>query len=94
MSNRGLGQSSGHENNHDDELINSEFESIVEGLSLDESSPTTYLDELDAFDEANRFIPPVPPKMSLREQYRQAKNSIIRWKNNRANENPEDGAAL
>ena len=29
------------------ELINAEFESIVSGLSLDESAPTTYLDELE-----------------------------------------------
>lgn len=29
------------------ELINAEFESMVAGLSLDESSPRTYLDELD-----------------------------------------------
>ena len=35
--------------NDDDEmeLINAEFESMVAGLSLDESSPRTYLDELD-----------------------------------------------
>ncbi len=38
--------------------INAEFESMVEGLSLDESSPTTYLDELDAFEDHNRFTPP------------------------------------
>ena len=29
------------------DLINAEFESMVSGLSLDESSPRTYLDELD-----------------------------------------------
>jgi hypothetical protein len=78
----------------DDDLVNAEFESMVEGLSLDESSPTTYLDELDSFVDTNRFIPPIPPKKSLKEQYRDAKNSVIRWKNNRNNENPEDGAAL
>lgn len=35
--------------NDDDEmdLINAEFESMTAGLSLDESSPRTYLDELD-----------------------------------------------
>jgi hypothetical protein len=88
MSKRGSGD------DFDDELINAEFESMVEGLSLDESAPTTYLDELDSIDKANRFTPPVPPKKSLKEQYREAKNSIIRWKNNRINENPEDGAAL
>jgi len=78
----------------DDDLVNAEFESMVEGLSLDESSPTTYLDELDSFVDTNRFIPPIPPKKSLKEQYRDAKNSVIRWKNNRNKENPEDGAAL
>ena len=78
----------------DDELVNAEFESMVEGLSLDESSPTTYLDELDSFVDINTFIPPIPPKKNLREQYRDVKNSVIRWKNNRLNENPEDGAAL
>ena len=78
----------------DDELIKAEFDSMVEGLSLDESAPTTYLDELDSFVDVNKFTPPVPPKKSLKEQYREAKNSFIRWKNNRLNENPEDGAAL
>ena len=84
----------GQDDSFDDELINAEFESIVEGLSLDESSPTTYLDELDAFVDANKFTPPIPPKKSLKDQYLDAKRSIIRWKNNRINENPEDGAAL
>ena len=43
------------------ELIDAEFESIVSGLSLDESAPTTYLDELDArkFDPEG-FTPPNP----------------------------------
>lgn len=85
---------SGQDDGFDEELINAEFESIVEGLSLDESTPNTYLDELDAFVDHNKFIAPSPPKKSLKEQYRDAKNSIIRWKNNRVNENPEDGAAL
>ena len=84
----------GSDDSFDDELINAEFESMVEGLSLDESSPTTFLDELDTFADSNTFIPPTPPKKSFKEQYRDAKNSIIRWKNNRVNENPEDGAAL
>ena len=42
--------------NNDDEmdLINSEFESMVAGLSLDQSTPNTYLDDLEnasTFDE-------------------------------------------
>ena len=34
----------------EEELIRSEFESIVSGLSLDESAPTTNLDDLDRID--------------------------------------------
>lgn len=38
------------ERSEDDEmdLINAEFESMVSGLNLDQSSPRTYLDDLDA----------------------------------------------
>jgi len=48
--------------NEDDEkdLIDAEFESIVAGLSLDESSPTTYLDELDNRIDPDRFELPNP----------------------------------
>ncbi len=42
------------------ELINAEFESIVAWLSLDESTPNTYLDQLDEIDESERFIAPNP----------------------------------
>ena len=78
----------------DDELIKAEFDSMVEGLSLDESAPTTYLDELDAFEDQNRFTPPAIPKRGLREQMRDAIRAITRWKNNPHNEHPEDGVAL
>jgi len=82
------------EDEFDDELVDAEFESIVEGLSLDESAPTTYLDELDRIDAHNAFTPPVIPKRSLKEQWNDAKNSFLRWKNNPHNNNPEDGAEL
>jgi carboxylesterase len=43
------------------ELIDAEFESMVSGLSLDESAPTTYLDELDARPyDPEGFIQPNP----------------------------------
>jgi carboxylesterase len=43
------------------ELIDAEFESIVSGLSLDESSPSNYLDDLDRVENATeRFIQPDP----------------------------------
>lgn len=47
----------------DVELINAEFASIVEGLSLDESSPTTYLDQLeylDRYEDIEHFKAPDP----------------------------------
>jgi hypothetical protein len=49
----------------DDErdLINSEFESIVSGLSLDQSAPTSYLDELEKFETqeySGRYEPQLP----------------------------------
>jgi hypothetical protein len=78
----------------DEELIKAEFDAMVEGLSLDESSPSTYLDELEKFEDDNRFTPPAIPKRSLRDQMKDAKNTFIRWKNNRNNINPDDGAAL
>ena len=50
------------------ELIDAEFDSIVSGLSLDESSPTTYLDELDAPQyEPEGFTPP-NPKLPISDQ--------------------------
>ena len=78
----------------DDELIKAEFDSMVEGLSLDESSPKTYLDELDSFEDQNRFTPPAIPKRGLRNQVRDAIQAVTRWKNNRRNDHPDDGVAL
>ena len=78
----------------DDELVNAEFESMVEGLSLDQSSPRTYLDELDAFEDQNRFTPPAIAKKSFKQELRDALRAITRWKNNPSNDHPEDGAAL
>lgn len=78
----------------DDELIKAEFDSMVEGLSLDESAPTTYLDELDKFEDLNRFTPPTIPKRGIREQIRGAIFSFKKWKNNRQNFNPDDGSAI
>lgn len=52
----------------DSELIDAEFESIVSTLSLDESTGGTYLDQLDAFDESERFVAPNPdlPKIKAK----------------------------
>ena len=84
------------ENEDEDEinLINAEFESMVEGLSLDESAPTTYLDELDRFEKVNRFTPPAIPKKSLMQQYREARHAIQRWIKNSENQKPDDGGSI
>jgi len=94
MSKREEGDAGRSDDFNDDELIDAEFESIVEGLSLDESSPTTYLDELDSFKDYNRFIPPRIPKKKLKEQLRDAMRAITRWKDNPHRDDYEDGAAL
>jgi hypothetical protein len=78
----------------DDDLIKAEFDSMVEGLRLDESAPTTYLDELDNFVDENRFVPPVIPKRRIRDQIREARESFTRWKNNRQNFRDDDGSAI
>ena len=78
----------------EEELIKAEFNSIVEGLSLDESAPTTYLDELDRFEEENKFTPPVIPRKKLRDQVREMKLSFKRWRDNSGENPPDDGAVL
>ena len=60
------------------ELIDAEFESIVSGLSLDESAPTTYLDELDARKyDPEGFTPPSPRAPRIDQKYRAALFGII-----------------
>ena len=84
------------ENEDEDEinLINAEFESMVEGLSLDESAPTTYLDELDQFEKENRFTPPAIPKKTLMQQYREARQAFQRWIKNSENQKPDEGGSI
>ena len=78
----------------EEDLIKAEFDSIVEGLSLDESSPTTYLDELDRFEEVNKFTPPVVPRKKFRDQLREMKISFARWRDNSRELPPDDGAVI
>jgi hypothetical protein len=52
----------------DSELVNAEFDSIVSTLSLDQSSPTTYLDQLDAIDDSERFVAPDPDLPRIKER--------------------------
>ncbi len=81
---------------NDDEmdLINSEFESMVAGLSLDESTPNTYLDDLenaDKFDD-NHFKEPNPTWPGIRNFIASARLAIRRWM--RHENNREDGVEL
>lgn len=75
----------------EEELIRSEFESIVSGLSLDESAPITYLDDLDRIDEAS-FVQPNPPRQTPRGFIASAQRAINRWLNRDFHE--DDGVAL
>ena len=52
----------------DSELVNAEFESIVSTLSLDQSSPSTYLDQLDAIEDSERFVAPNPDLPKIKER--------------------------
>jgi len=63
------------------ELIDLEFQSMVEGLSLDESAPTSYLDELDKFEDQNRFVAPNPPRRNISQSLRDAILAFKKWKN-------------
>ena len=75
----------------EEELIRSEFESIVSGLSLDESAPTTFLDDLERIDE-EKFVQPNPPRQSPRGFIASAKHAINRWLNR--DHRDDDGVAL
>ncbi len=75
----------------EEDLIRSEFESIVSGLSLDESAPTSYLDELDRNDEEG-FVQPNPPRQTPLGFIASAKRAINRWFHRGYHE--DDGAAL
>lgn len=84
----------------DDEqdLINAEFESLVSGLNLDQSSPSTYLDELDAIEESESFKAPQIPKKkinrrNLADAFNSARASFEKWKSNRGGHDG-DGAVL
>ena len=55
-------------NDDDSELVNAEFDSIVSTLSLDQSSPNTYLDQLDAIDHSERFVAPNPDLPRIKER--------------------------
>ena len=75
----------------EEELIRSEFESIISGLNLDQSSPSTYLDDLDRIDDEG-FVPPNPPVQTPRSFVQSARDAIQRWFHK--TDRDDDGAAL
>ena len=75
------------------EFIEMEFQSMVENLSLDESTPSTYLDELDAISDSEKFMAPNPAKKSASQSFRDAIASFKKWKNGK-DFRDDDGVAL
>jgi carboxylesterase len=59
----------------DTDLIDAEFQSIIAGLSLDESSPTTYLDELERDNPEDHFEIPDPELLPIAD--RTKRNAIV-----------------
>ena len=85
------------EPSEDDEmdLINAEFESMVAGLNLDQSSPRTYLDELEDAQKIEVSIPPLPqrPRRNFHQRVTESFSAIKRWWNSRGNDE-SDGAVV
>jgi hypothetical protein len=75
----------------EEELIRSEFESIISGLNLDQSTPSTYLDDLDRIDREG-FVQPNPEGQTPRGFINSARDSIKRWFHRE--DRDDDGAAL
>jgi hypothetical protein len=79
------------------DLIDEKFQALVSGLSLDESSPTTYLDELDRRVDDDRFTPPTTAKVNLKKFFRDGVYAFKKWKDNPRSDNSgldDDGAQI
>jgi hypothetical protein len=84
-------------NEDDKDLIDEKFQALVAGLSLDQSSPTTYLDELDRSDDEEHFTPPVPEKINRKKFFADGINAFKKWKDNPRSDNSgldDDGAQV
>ncbi len=90
MSTRGDGPTE-PENSDERDLIDAEFESMVSGLSLDESTPHTYLDDLDAIIESEKFIPPTPPKITFKTFIKGSSKAFRNWKDRKGSSDETDG---
>ncbi len=76
----------------EEELVREKFNSIVAGLSLDESAPTTYLDELENIEESQGFKPPSPAKVSPAATFQAMKRGFKNWFNRPSHDG--DGVVL
>ena len=79
------------------DLIDEKFNALVSGLSLDQSSPSTYLDELDRHIDEEHFTPPVPQKLHVRNFFSDCINAFKKWKDNPRSDNSgldDDGAQI
>jgi hypothetical protein len=79
------------------DLIDEKFQVLISGLSLDQSSPTTYLDELDKHVDDEHFTPPAPAKMNLKKFFADGVSAFKRWKDNPRSDNTnldDDGAQV
>jgi hypothetical protein len=79
------------------DLIDEKFQALISGLSLDQSSPTTYLDELDRNVDDEHFTPPTPAQMNLKKFFKDSVAAFKRWKDNPRSDNSgldDDGAQV
>lgn len=93
-----------HERDDDDtELINAEFESMVAGLSLDQSSPRTYLDDLDEIEKEEArtlnseraiYAEVTEERIPLHLKLGAIFESVKKWWNRENRDEGEDGAKL
>jgi len=84
-------------NEDDKDLIDEKFRALVSGLSLDQSSPTTYLDELERNVDDEHFTPPVPEKITRKKFFTDGINAFKKWKDNPRSDNSgldDDGAQV
>ena len=68
---------SGAVNRDERDLIDAEFDAIVSGLSLDESAPTTFLDELEEIEAAEEYRGDNKPLPTLSSTQRAALVGVI-----------------
>jgi hypothetical protein len=89
-------------NNGDDEsereLIDAEFESMVAGLSLDQSAPTTFLDDLDAIngEDSDRelYAYPLNEDKTFKERISDSIRAFKSWWSKSDNSDEGNGAVL